>query len=116
MVWQCDGVHGNTVSAKGGLKTRPFDDVMAEVAKALEIHRAEGSVLAGVHLELTGQESVTECTGGCMPVTEDDLAKNYETWCDPRLNAKQAIEAAFTIAHELGPLGAQSKGAKRAKR
>lgn len=111
-------MHGNTVSAKGGLKTRAFDDVMSECTQALAIHRQEGSVLAGIHLELTGQETVTECTGGCACVSEDDLKNNYETWCDPRLNAKQAIEAAFTIARELGPTCVEvgSKGAKRTKR
>jgi len=118
VVWQCDGVHGNTITANGGLKTRAFDDVMAECTKALAIHRAAGSVLAGIHLEVTGQQTVTECTGGCALVSEDDLKTNYETWCDPRLNAKQALEAALTMARELGPAsaGIESKGSKRAKR
>jgi len=118
VVWQCDGVHGNTVTAKSaGLKTRDFNDVMAEVTTALKVHRETGSVLAGVHLEMTGQETVTECTGGTACVTEDMLKNNYETWCDPRLNYKQAIEAAFTVGRELGPLGAETASkAKRARR
>ena len=63
VVWQCDGVHGNTVTASNKLKTRKFDDVMSECIRALQIHRENGSVLAGIHLEMTGQETVTECTG-----------------------------------------------------
>jgi 3-deoxy-7-phosphoheptulonate synthase len=74
VVWQCDGVHGNTVTASNKLKTRKFEDVMGECAKALQIHRENGSVLGGIHLELTGQEKVTECTGAsatrCRPLLE----------------------------------------------
>ena len=63
VVWQCDGVHGNTVTAKGpNLKTRDFAAVMAEVAKALAVHKANGSILAGVHLEMTGQASERAAT------------------------------------------------------
>lgn len=67
VVWQCDGVHGNTVTASNKLKTRNFDDVMAECTRALQIHRENGSILAGIHIELTGQASVTECTGTHAP-------------------------------------------------
>lgn len=87
---------------------------MAEVTNALEVHRKAGSTLAGIHLELTGQE-VTECTGGCICLSEADLKKNYETYCDPRLNAKQALEAAFTVARALGPMCVETES-KRAKR
>lgn len=113
-MWQCDGVHGNTITAKSvNLKTRSFEDVMTECTKAFAVHRAAGSVLAGVHLELTGQESVTECTGGCARVSEADLTSNYETWCDPRFNYKQAIEAAFTLARELAPAGVEVESKRR---
>ena len=30
VVWQCDGVHGNTVTASNKLKTRKFDDIVGE--------------------------------------------------------------------------------------
>ncbi|KAJ1627830.1 DAHP synthetase [Pavlovales sp. CCMP2436] len=117
VVWQCDGVHGNTITAKSvGLKTRAFDDIMAECTNALAVHRKAGSILAGIHLELTGQETVTECTGGCVCVTEEDLKSNYETWCDPRLNYKQALEAAFTMARELGPICVETESKGSAKR
>jgi len=101
VVWQADGVHGNTFSASNKLKTRNFDDVLGECSQALEIHRANGSVLGGIHLEMTGQETVTECTGGTIGIFEEMLTKNYETYCDPRFNYFQGIEAAFTIASAL---------------
>ena len=98
VVWQCDGVHGNTYSAPSKHKTRKFDDVLGECAKALQIHRDNGSVLGGVHLEMTGQSTVTECVGGTNGVLEEMLGDNYETYCDPRLNYGQGIEAAFVLA------------------
>jgi 3-deoxy-7-phosphoheptulonate synthase len=114
VVWQCDGVHGNTVTAKSvGLKTRAFDDVMSECTKALAIHKAAGTTLAGVHLELTGQATVTECLGGSAKIDEAGLKVNYETYCDPRLNYSQAIEAAFTLANAIG---AKAPAAKKAKK
>jgi 3-deoxy-7-phosphoheptulonate synthase len=44
---------------------------------------------------------VTECIGGAHKLTEADLAANYVTQCDPRLNAEQALELAFLVAEEL---------------
>ena len=49
---------------------------------------------------MTGQD-VTECTGGAFKVTQEALASRYETQCDPRLNADQALELAFLIADEV---------------
>jgi 3-deoxy-7-phosphoheptulonate synthase len=97
VVWQCDPMHGNTRSTPTGIKTRRFEDVFSELQQTLEIHKAEGSYLGGVHLELTG-DAVTECVGGSERLGEDDLAINYTSFCDPRLNEKQALEMAFLIA------------------
>ena len=97
VVWQCDPMHGNTLSTPSGVKTRRFDTILSEVSSALRIHEEEGSVLGGVHLELTG-EAVTECVGGSEGLTEEDLELNYTTYCDPRLNEKQALELAFLVA------------------
>jgi 3-deoxy-7-phosphoheptulonate synthase len=97
VVWQCDPMHGNTRSTPSGVKTRRFGDIFSELQQTLEIHKEEGSYLGGVHLELTG-DAVTECTGGAERLDEDDLATNYTTYCDPRLNEKQALEMAFLIA------------------
>uniref|UniRef100_A0A7S2NEL1 Phospho-2-dehydro-3-deoxyheptonate aldolase n=1 Tax=Haptolina brevifila TaxID=156173 RepID=A0A7S2NEL1_9EUKA len=103
VVWQCDGVHGNTVTASNKLKTRKFDDIMSECTQAMQIHKENSSVLAGVHLEMTGQSTVTECTGGSVGLFEEMLTQNYETYCDPRLNYGQAIESAFVLAGSLRP-------------
>jgi 3-deoxy-7-phosphoheptulonate synthase len=99
-VWSCDPMHGNTVKASTGFKTRPFDRVMKEVQNFFAVHRAEGTHAGGVHLELTGQ-NVTECTGGATAITEADLSSRYHTHCDPRLNADQAIELAFQVAEGI---------------
>jgi 3-deoxy-7-phosphoheptulonate synthase len=100
VVWECDPMHGNTVTAATGYKTRPFDSVVSEVEQFFAIHRAEGSYAGGVHVEMTGQ-NVTECTGGATRISEADLARQYDTGCDPRLNAGQSLELAFRIAEHL---------------
>ncbi|KAL2040214.1 hypothetical protein N7G274_007117 [Stereocaulon virgatum] len=97
VVWQCDPMHGNTTSTPSGVKTRQFSSILSEVGSALRIHKEEGSFLGGVHLELTG-DAVTECVGGSEGLTEGDLGVNYTTFCDPRLNEKQALELAFLVA------------------
>jgi 3-deoxy-7-phosphoheptulonate synthase len=100
VVWCIDPMHGNTITAANGLKTRRFDRILAELNAAFEVHAAEGSHAGGVHFELTGQ-NVTECTGGAQEISEDELGKRYLTHCDPRLNASQALELAFEIAEAL---------------
>lgn len=100
VAWMCDPMHGNTKSLANGRKTRPFEDVLIELERSFEVHRAAGSVLAGVHFELTG-EDVTECTGGALELAEADLEANYRTFCDPRLNYSQSMEMAFLISRFL---------------
>lgn len=97
VVWCCDPMHGNTYVADSGHKTRNFDDIMAEVSRFFEIHRAEGTIPGGVHLEMTG-ENVTECIGGGRKIENDHLKLNYATQCDPRLNAEQSLDLAFNLA------------------
>ncbi|KAH8682334.1 DAHP synthetase [Xylariales sp. PMI_506] len=97
VIWQCDPMHGNTRSTGSGIKTRRFDDIFSELQATLEVHQEEGSYLGGMHLELTG-DAVTECTGGSQKLGEDDLSTNYTSFCDPRLNEKQALEMAFLVA------------------
>ena len=99
VVWSCDPMHGNTISA-GGYKTRPFDRIMSEIRAFFAVHQAEGTYAGGIHLEMTGKD-VTECTGGARAISEDDLRDRYHTYCDPRLNAEQAIEVAFLVAELL---------------
>ncbi|MBK17971.1 MAG: 3-deoxy-7-phosphoheptulonate synthase class II [Rhodospirillaceae bacterium] len=100
VVWSCDPMHGNTIKADNGYKTRPFDRVRDEVERCFAVHKAEGTYLGGIHLELTGQ-NVTECVGGAQAITEEGLADRYHTHCDPRLNADQSLELAFLIAEML---------------
>jgi len=101
VVWQCDAVHGNGIVATNKYKTRKVSDILSEIMECIEVHKKCGTVLAGIHLECTGQSSVTECLGGCMDLTEDQLPNNYETYCDPRLNYAQSIEASFQVASSL---------------
>lgn len=100
VVWSCDPMHGNTLEASTGYKTRPFARILDEVRRFFAIHRAEGTYPGGMHFELTGQD-VTECLGGAQAITEQGLADRYQTQCDPRLNASQSLELAFLIAETL---------------
>ena len=100
VIWSIDPMHGNTLKAGNGYKTRPFERILGEVKGFIEVAEAEGVHPGGVHLEMTGQ-NVTECLGGAQAVTEDDLSSRYHTHCDPRLNADQALELAFLVAERL---------------
>ncbi|MBN8920478.1 MAG: 3-deoxy-7-phosphoheptulonate synthase class II [Rhizobiales bacterium] len=100
VVWSCDPMHGNTITAGSGYKTRPFDRILQEVKSFFAIHGAEGTHAGGVHLEMTGK-NVTECTGGARAISDQDLNDRYHTFCDPRLNAEQSIELAFLLAELL---------------
>ncbi len=100
VLWACDPMHGNTIKAKSGYKTRPFERIIGETRIFFAVHQAEGTYAGGVHLEMTGQ-NVTECTGGARAISEADLSDRYHTYCDPRLNAEQAIEVAFLVAELL---------------
>lgn len=100
ILWSCDPMHGNTIKANNGYKTRAFDKILSEVKSFFAIHKACGSIAGGIHLEMTGAD-VTECVGGSQAITEANLATCYSTQCDPRLNATQAIELAFLVAEIL---------------
>jgi len=94
-------MHGNTITTAGGVKTRVFDDIRGELRQALDLHGALGSILGGVHFEVTG-ENVTECIGGARGLAEDDLHKAYHSDIDPRLNYEQGLEMALLIARHMG--------------
>ena len=100
VTWICDPMHGNTFSSASGYKTRDFDDVVAEVRGFFDVHQALGTVPGGIHVELTGND-VTECIGGSEKILDADLANNYESVCDPRLNHQQSLELAFLVAEML---------------
>ncbi len=101
VVWCSDPMHGNTVKASSGYKTRPFDRIMSEVQSFFAVHRSLGTYAGGIHIEMTGDD-VTECTGGGVAaITDAGLKDRYHTYCDPRLNASQALELAFLVAEEV---------------
>jgi 3-deoxy-7-phosphoheptulonate synthase len=99
VVWSCDPMHGNTITA-AGYKTRPFERILKEVQSFFAVHRAENTHPGGIHIEMTGK-NVTECTGGARAITAEELQDRYHTHCDPRLNADQAIELAFLVSDLL---------------
>jgi len=99
VLWCCDPMHGNTMTTQTGVKTRSFDDILSELDQAFDIHDRSGSILGGVHFELTG-EDVTECIGGARGLQEADLERAYHSDIDPRLNYEQALEMALLIARQ----------------
>jgi 3-deoxy-7-phosphoheptulonate synthase len=100
VLWSCDPMHGNTRTTSEGLKTRYFEDILAEIEQSFDTHKACGSWLGGVHIELAG-EDVTECIGGARQLSEADLKRAYRSTLDPRLNYEQAIETALFIARKM---------------
>jgi 3-deoxy-7-phosphoheptulonate synthase len=100
VLWSSDPMHGNTIKASSGYKTRDFAQILGEVKQFFQVHAAEGTYAGGIHIEMTGQ-NVTECIGGARPITEDGLSDRYHTHCDPRMNADQSLELAFLIAETL---------------
>ena len=100
VLWCCDPMHGNTVRARNGFKTRPMARILAEAGAFFAACRAEDVVAAGLHVEMTGHD-VAECTGGAAGIAERDLAAGYRSQCDPRLNPSQAAELAERVAAEL---------------
>lgn len=100
VLWMCDPMHGNSATTPSGIKTRLFDDIAEELQASYDIHRACGSHLGGMHIELTG-EDVTECLGGARGLDEADLSRNYTSPCDPRLNYEQSLELAFMLARRM---------------
>ncbi|MES9843130.1 MAG: class II 3-deoxy-7-phosphoheptulonate synthase [Candidatus Sedimenticola sp. PURPLELP] len=96
VLWISDPMHGNTESTASGVKTRRFENILSELSHSFEIHKSEGSILGGVHFELTGDD-VTECVGGARGLDETGLKRAYKTQVDPRLNYEQALEMAMAI-------------------
>jgi 3-deoxy-7-phosphoheptulonate synthase len=109
--WVSDPMHGNTITAASGHKTRRFDAILDEVRGFVEVHDALGSHPGGIHVELTGDD-VTECVGGGNAVLAEELHHRYETACDPRLNHTQSLDLAFRLARmyrERGPVNARPR-------
>jgi 3-deoxy-7-phosphoheptulonate synthase len=95
VVWVCDPMHGNTVKAAGGRKTRHLPHIVAEAVAFGRVLAGHGLRPGGLHLEVADGD-VTECVGG--PVAgEEALAARYTTLCDPRLNPEQALGVVETV-------------------
>ena len=97
VTWCCDPMHGNTIKASNGYKTRRVAEILNEVNNFFLVHKSEGTLPGGVHFEMTGS-NVTECLGGANEVKESDLGSRYHTHCDPRLNGSQSLELAFLVS------------------
>ncbi len=107
VLWSCDPMHGNATTTANGTKTRSFAEITDELEASWDVHQSLGSRLGGVHFELTG-EDVTECIGGARGLNESDLARNYQSPCDPRLNYEQSLELAFLLASRMQRNGGSS--------
>ncbi|KAI5582491.1 hypothetical protein BDE02_07G089800 [Populus trichocarpa] len=110
VTWICDPIHGNTIKAPCGLKTRPFDAILHLLLALLPRERPRK-----IFSEYITFRIIFFCF--CHPpspnlgdnivfvwsrtVTFDDLSSRYHTHCDPRLNASQSLELAFIIAERL---------------
>ena len=100
VTWMSDPMHGNTITAANGYKTRRMQDVFAEIKGFFAAHEQVGTHPGGLHIELTGDD-VTEVLGGATEIDEATLAQRYETLVDPRLNHQQSLEMAFLVAEML---------------
>ncbi|CAL1703036.1 unnamed protein product [Somion occarium] len=106
VIWICDPMHGNTLTSSSGLKTRNFGTIISELTSCIRIHSENDSRLGGVSLEFTGEFndegfSVTECLGGSMELSEEQLGLRYQSFCDPRLNFEQSLDVAFLISNHF---------------
>lgn len=100
VTWMCDPMHGNGEILDNGVKTRRFDNILRELLQTVHIHKKQGSILGGIHLE-TSEQHVTECLGGPEKIGLLDLEKNYQSACDPRLNVAQSLELVAKFAQTL---------------
>ncbi|MEV4616855.1 3-deoxy-7-phosphoheptulonate synthase [Kitasatospora sp. NPDC049258] len=92
VIWLTDPMHGNTVTAPDGLKTRFLRTVVREVEGFQQSVLAAGGTAGGLHLETT-PDDVTECVADASAV--DGVGARYTSFCDPRLNPVQAMSVAL---------------------
>ena len=100
VVWSCDPMHGNTVTAATATRRGRSTASSARCEASSTCTAPRAPIAGGIHVEMTGQ-NVTECTGGARALSEARPADRYHTHCDPRLNADQALELAFLVAERL---------------
>ena len=97
VTWICDPMHANTQTSDNGLKTRKMDDIYWELTTFYTILKLNGGIFGGIHLEMTG-DNVTECLDFSKMKNKLNLSENYNTLCDPRLNADQCLQIAFELS------------------
>ncbi|KAJ7909330.1 hypothetical protein B0H13DRAFT_2014523 [Mycena leptocephala] len=82
--WLTDGYFFSMQTSASGLKTRHFGTIISELTACLRVHAACKSRLGVISLEFTcglNEEgfSVTECVGGSMELSEEQLGLRYQT-------------------------------------
>uniref|UniRef100_A0A6C0K4M0 3-deoxy-7-phosphoheptulonate synthase n=1 Tax=viral metagenome TaxID=1070528 RepID=A0A6C0K4M0_9ZZZZ len=98
-VLMSDPCHANTQKVNG-VKTRFISSILQEIRSFFEVCERMGVPAGGIHLEISGSETLTECVG--QNVSEEDLkGENYSTLVDPRLNNLQTLDVAFFVASLL---------------
>lgn len=100
VTWITDPMHGNTRTLSNGIKTRKMDDILLEVKTFITILKLNNAKFGGIHLEMTG-ENVTECLDFSSMENKLNIEDNYNTLCDPRLNADQCLQLAFELCDFL---------------
>ncbi len=90
VIWLSDPMHGNTIVAPCGNKTRLVRSIAEEVAAFRLAVSGSGGVAAGLHLETT-PDDVTECVADSSGLHQ--VSRHYTSLCDPRLNPWQALSA-----------------------
>ncbi len=101
VVWSCDPMHGNTISAASGYKTRPFERILKEVDTFFD-GASRGRHARRRHPRRDDRPERHRMHGRRAWRSRDaDLSDRYHTHCDPRLNADQSLELAFLVAERL---------------
>jgi len=90
VIWLSDPMHGNTIVAPCGNKTRMVQTITEEITAFKHAVTSAGGVAAGLHLETT-PDDVSECASDAAGLSQ--VASHYKSLCDPRLNPWQAITA-----------------------
>lgn len=88
-IWMSDPMHGNTLTAADGRKTRYIESITEELKQFQQAAQASGVNAGGVHLETT-VDDVRECL-----TNTDDVREGNDpctTLCDPRLTVAQAVD------------------------
>lgn len=101
LLWMIDPMHGNS-RVEDEIKVRRVEDIWAETRTFFAVARAENVHPAGLHLEMS-PDAVTECIGASGPTSATEMAINFQSLCDPRLNAAQAEQLVDMVAGLLVP-------------